>query len=85
MSEKELSRNHRVTVKNFPSGTSEQLSEEIENLAADKPDCIIIYAGTNDITNGINSLISVKKIVKKCKEKFSKHETFHRQYITQER
>ena len=68
MSEKELSRNHRVTVKNFPSGTSEKLLEEIENLAADKPDCIIIYAGTNDITNGINSLISVKKIVKNVKK-----------------
>ena len=38
------------------------------NLVADKPDCIIIHAGTNDITNGINSLNSVKKIVKDVKK-----------------
>ena len=38
------------------------------NLVADKPDCIIIHAGTNDIINGINSLSSVKKIVKHVKK-----------------
>ena len=44
----------------------EKVLEETENLnqTADKPDCIIIHAGTTDITNGINSLNSVKKIVK---------------------
>ena len=85
ISEKGLSKNHQVTVKNFPGGTSEKVSEEIENLVADKPDCIIIHAGTNDITNGINSLNSVNKDSKKCKEKFPKHETCLLQYITQER
>ena len=34
-SEKELSRSHRVTVKRFPSGISEKILEEIENLVAD--------------------------------------------------
>ena len=38
----------------------------MENL--DKPDCIIIHIGTNDITNGINSLNSVKEIVKNVKK-----------------
>ena len=38
------------------------------NLLADKPDCIIIHAGRNDITNGINSLNSVKKIVENVKK-----------------
>ena len=78
--EKGLSRNHQVIVKIFSGGTSEKVLEEIVNLVADKPDCIIIHAGTNDITNGINSLNSVKKIVKK----FPKHETCLFQYITQE-
>ena len=36
-------------------------------MVADKPDCIIVHAGT-DITKGINSLTSVKKIVKKVKQ-----------------
>ena len=36
----------------------------MENLVADKPDCIIIHVGKNEITNDINSSNSVKKIVK---------------------
>ena len=68
ISEKGLSRDHQVTVKNFPGGTTEKVLEEIENLVADKPDYIIIHAGTNDITKGINSLNSVKKIVKDVKK-----------------
>ena len=59
--EKWLSKNHQVTFKNFTGGTSENVLEEAENLIGDKPDCIIIHAGTNDITNGINSSNSVKK------------------------
>ena len=66
ISGKGLSRNHQVTVKNFPSRTSRKVLEEMENL--DKPDCIIIHIGTNDITNGINSLNSVKEIVKNVKK-----------------
>ena len=62
ISEKGLSKDHQVTVENFPGETSEKLLEEIKNLVADKT------AGTNDITNGINSLNSVKKIVKNVKK-----------------
>ena len=68
ISEKGLSRDHQVTVKNFPGGTSEKISEEIENLLADKPGCITIHAGTSDIANGINSLNLVKKIAKNVKK-----------------
>ena len=66
--EKGLSRDHQVTVKNFPGGTTEKVLKEIEDLVADKPDCVIIHAGTNNITNGINSLNSIKKIVKDVKK-----------------
>ena len=63
-----LSKPHKVNVQNFPGGTSETILEELDTLVASKPDCIIIHAGTNDLTNGINSLNSVKKIVKKVKQ-----------------
>ena len=62
ISEKGLSKDYQVTVENFPGETSEKLLEEIKNLVADKP------AGTNDVANGINSLNSVKKIVKNVKK-----------------
>ena len=68
ISEKGLSRNHQVTVKHFSDGTSKKVLEEMENLVADKPDCIINHAGTNDITNCINSLNSAKKLIKNVKK-----------------
>ena len=40
----------------------------MENLVADKPDCIIVHAAANDITNDIISLNSAKIIVKTVKK-----------------
>ena len=40
----------------------------VHTLVASKPDCIIVFMGTNDITKGIDSLNSVKKIVKKFEQ-----------------
>ena len=65
INERGLSKPHQVNVQNFPGGTGETILEELDTLVARKPDCIIIHAGTNDLTNGINS---VKKIVKKVKQ-----------------
>lgn len=46
-------------------GTSVTNLKAIDTLVANKQDCFIIYSGANDTTNGINSLSSVNKIVKK--------------------
>ena len=61
INERGLSKPYKVNIQNFPGGTSETILEELDTLVASKPDCIIIHAGTNDFTNGINSLNSVKK------------------------
>lgn len=53
----------------------------MENVFENKANWNIIQAGTNNITNGINSLNSVKKIVTNI-EKTPKHKTFFLQYIT---
>ena len=63
-----LSKQQQVKIQNLPGGTSETILDEVDTLVADKPDCIIVHAGTNDITKGIDSLNSVKKIVKKVKQ-----------------
>ena len=63
-----LSKQQQVKIQNLPGGTSETILDEVDTLVADKPDCIIVHAGTNDITKGINSLNSVKKVVKKVKQ-----------------
>ena len=58
----------QVKIQNSPDGSSETILDVVDTLVTDKPDCIIVHAGTNDITKGINSLNSVKKIVKKVKQ-----------------
>ena len=68
LNEKGLSRNHRVKVNNFPGGTSETILENIDEIIKNKPDCLIIHAGTNDLTNGINLLNQAKKIIKEVKK-----------------
>ena len=72
ISERSSSRNHPVTIKNFPVEPPKKIQDEMENLVADKLDCIIIHAGAIDITNAINFLNSVKKMVKTVKKNFSK-------------
>ena len=54
-------------------GTSVTNLKAIDILVANKPDCFIIYSGTNDITNGINSLNSVNKICEKKVEQTSSY------------
>ena len=54
--ERGLSKQQQAKMQNFPGGTSETILDEVDTLVADKPDCIIVHAGTNDIAKGINSL-----------------------------
>ena len=65
INERGLSKHQKVKVKNFSGGSGEKIVEELDALVADKPDCLIVHAGTNDITNGINSLNCKKKLLKK--------------------
>ena len=66
--EKGLSKNHTVKINNFSGGTSETVLQNIDETLKSKPDCLIVHAGTNDLTNGINLLNQAKKIVKQVKK-----------------
>ena len=68
INERGLSKRQKVKVKNFSGGTGEKIVEELDALVADKADCLIVRADTNDITNGINSLNCANKIIKKVKQ-----------------
>ena len=67
MNEKGLSKSHSVNVKSYPGATSEDILDKINNLLKVKPDCLLVHVGTNDLTNKVDLLISVKKMVKKVK------------------
>ena len=47
----------------FSGGTSEKIIQN-DDLLKSKPDNIVIHAGTNNTTRGVNLLNSVKKMVK---------------------
>ena len=66
--ERGLSKQQQVKIQIFPGGTSKTILDDVHILVADKQDFILVPVGTNDITKGINSLNSKKKIVKKVKQ-----------------
>ena len=61
VNEKGLSKSHNVKVKNYPGATSEDILDKIDDLLKVKPDCLLVHVGTNDLTNNMNLLNSVKK------------------------
>ena len=73
INEKGLSKKHNIKIVNKPGATSERLLlEELDNLSKYQTESATIHVGTNDLTNGINMLNIVKKIVKELTTKLSK-------------
>ena len=60
-----LSKTKKVDVLKFPGATSADIVTKIDDVLDEKPESIIIHVGTNDLTNDINLLSNVKKIVNK--------------------
>ena len=65
ISEKDLSKTHKVKVVIFPGGTSEKITYQLEDLVKGKPDDLIVHVRTDDIANYVNLLNNVKKIFRK--------------------
>ena len=59
--EKGLSKNQSVKVNNIPGGTSDAILDKLDYFLKNKPDGLIVHAGTNDITNGKICWITLKK------------------------
>ena len=55
----------KVKVVNFPGGTSEKITDQLDGPIKGKPDDLIVHVGTNDIANNFNLLNKVKKIFRK--------------------
>ena len=68
--EKGLSVNHKVKIVNFPGGRSEKILEKQDDIIKEQPDDLIVYVGTNDLTNNVNLLTNVKKIFNKVSKEF---------------
>ena len=65
-----LSKSKKVDVSNFPGATSSDVLMKIDDVLNKKPASLIVHVGTNDLTNDINLLSNVKKIVNKTNKTF---------------
>ena len=65
ISEKGLSKTHKVKVINLPGGTSEKITDQLDDLIKRKPDDLIVHARTNDIANNVNLWNDMKKSFRK--------------------
>ena len=63
-----LFKSKKVDILNFPGATSSDIVNKIDEVLKGKPESLIIHIGTNDLTNNINLLANVKKIVNKVKK-----------------
>ena len=50
---------------NFHGGTTEKVSNQLDDLIKGKPEDLIVHVGTNDIANKVNIFNNVKKIFRK--------------------
>ena len=57
-----------VKVITHPGSTTEDMLDYIKPIARRKPDTLIIHAGTNDLTNDVNTMKKVRKLVKVVRE-----------------
>ena len=60
--------NVKIKLRKYPGASSMDLLDHIKPSLRREPDQIILHAGTNDISNDINYLKNVKKIVKMVRE-----------------
>ena len=60
--------NYFVNVRSHPAATTVDFVDFIKPVIRKKPDAVIIYAGTNELTNGPNSMKQVRKLAKTIQE-----------------
>ena len=59
----------KVELLNFPGATSTDVVNKVDDILVDKPQSLIVHVDTNDLTNDVNLLNNVKKIVSRIKKK----------------
>ena len=62
-----LWKSKKVEVLNFTGATSNDIVGKIDDVLNQNPESLIVHVGTNDLTNEINLLNNITKIVTKTK------------------
>ena len=60
-----MQKHHNITIKRHPGATTRDKVDYVKPVIRKKPDCMIIHAGTNDLTNieGVNTIENFKMII----------------------
>ena len=64
----EIFRDHTVKIKPYPGATIVDMINYMKPELRHKLDIIILHCGTNGITNDVNTVRKMKKLVKEIKE-----------------
>ena len=67
INDKGLPKSKNVDILNIPGATSGDIADKIDDVLEGKPESLIVHVGTNDLTNNVNLLNNVKKLLLKSK------------------
>ena len=63
-----ISRNHTIKIRPHPGATTVDMIDYIKPELRHKADTLILHCGTNYITNDVNTVKKMKKLVKETEE-----------------
>ena len=65
-----ISRNHAIKIRPHPGATTVDMIDYIKPELRHKADILILHCGTNYITNDVNTVKKMKKLVKETEENY---------------
>ena len=68
MNGREISRSSSVKIRSHLDATTEDLIDYVRPTARKNPKMMVIHSGTNDLTNKVNTLQNIRKVINAIKE-----------------
>ena len=58
-----ISKKNNIKIKTNPGATTGDIIDYIKPRIRKKPDFLLVHSGTNDLTNGINTMTKIRKVL----------------------
>ena len=63
-----ISKKNNIKIKTNPGAANEDIIDYIKPSIRKKPNFLLVHSGTNDLTNGINTMAKIRKVVATVEE-----------------
>ena len=63
-----MQKDHNVKVRAHSGATTRDIIDDIKPVVRKRPSCVIIHSGTNDLTQGIDSIENMKSIIEETRQ-----------------